>query len=72
MSKILGISAFYHDSAATILVDGKIIAVGNEAVEEISDWLASKNWKVINTIESCITGTKGNHEYFIYSVKEEI
>ena len=44
----------------------------NEAVEEISNWLASKNWKVIDTIESCITGTKGNHEYFIYSVREKI
>ncbi|MDA9679201.1 carbamoyltransferase [Candidatus Pelagibacter sp.] len=30
MSKILGISAFYHDSAATILVDGKIIAAAQE------------------------------------------
>jgi carbamoyltransferase len=30
MSNILGISAFYHDSAATILVDGKIIAAAQE------------------------------------------
>ena len=30
MSKILGISAFYHDSAATVLVDGKIIAAAQE------------------------------------------
>tara|TARA_Y100001936_G_scaffold155490_1_gene151717 strand:+ start:821 stop:2659 length:1839 start_codon:yes stop_codon:yes gene_type:complete len=30
VSKILGISAFYHDSAATILVDGKIIAAAQE------------------------------------------
>ena len=44
----------------------------NEAVKEIRNWLASKNWKVIDTVESCITGTKGNHEYFIYSVKEKI
>ena len=27
---ILGISAFYHDSAATILVDGKIVAAAQE------------------------------------------
>ena len=27
---ILGISAYYHDSAATILVDGKIIACAQE------------------------------------------
>ena len=30
MNSILGISAFYHDSAATILVDGKIIAAAQE------------------------------------------
>ena len=30
MSKILGISAFFHDSAATILVDGKIVAAAQE------------------------------------------
>ena len=30
MKKILGISAFYHDSAACILVDGKIIAAAQE------------------------------------------
>ena len=30
MKTILGISAFYHDSAATILMDGKIIAAAQE------------------------------------------
>ena len=30
MSKILGISAFYHDSAACILIDGQIIAAAQE------------------------------------------
>ncbi len=30
MKSILGISAFYHDSAATILVDGEIIAAAQE------------------------------------------
>ena len=30
MQSILGISAFYHDSAATVIIDGKIIAVGDE------------------------------------------
>ena len=30
MKSILGISAFYHDSAACILVDGKIIAAAQE------------------------------------------
>ncbi len=30
MKSILGISAFYHDSAATLLIDGKIIAAAQE------------------------------------------
>jgi len=28
--KILGISAFYHDSAAALLVDGQIVAAAQE------------------------------------------
>ena len=30
MSKILGISAFYHDSAAALIVNGKIVAAAQE------------------------------------------
>ena len=30
MTSILGISAFYHDSAAAIIIDGKIIAAAQE------------------------------------------
>ena len=30
MSSILGISAFYHDSAACLLIDGEIIAAAQE------------------------------------------
>ena len=30
MTKILGISAFYHDSAAAIINDGKIVAAAQE------------------------------------------
>ena len=30
MAKVLGISAFYHDSAASIIIDGKIIAAAQE------------------------------------------
>ncbi len=44
----------------------------SEAVREVSDWLAAKNWKVLGIKDSCIKGTKGNQEYFIYSVKKEI
>ena len=30
MKSILGISAFYHDSAAAILINGKILAAAQE------------------------------------------
>ena len=30
MTSILGISAFYHDSAAAMVIDGKIIAAAQE------------------------------------------
>lgn len=30
MSKILGISAFYHDSAAALIIDNKVIAAAQE------------------------------------------
>ena len=30
MSKILGISAFYHDSAASLVIDGKIVGAVQE------------------------------------------
>ena len=30
MTSILGISAFYHDSAATLVIDGKIISAAQE------------------------------------------
>ena len=30
MSKILGISAYYHDSAAALVIDGEIVAAAQE------------------------------------------
>ena len=30
MTRILGISAFYHDSAAALIVDGEIVAAAQE------------------------------------------
>ena len=30
MASILGISAFYHDSAAAVVVDGKLVAAAQE------------------------------------------
>ena len=32
MSAILGISAFYHDSAAALVVDGEIVAAAHEII----------------------------------------
>ena len=38
MTSILGISAFYHDSAATLIKDGKIVAAAQEELTNaISD-----------------------------------
>jgi carbamoyltransferase len=36
MTAILGISAFYHDSAAAIVVDGKIVAAAQEERSNIA------------------------------------
>ena len=36
MTSILGISAFYHDSAAALIIDGKIIAAAQE------EWFSRK------------------------------
>ena len=49
--KILGISAFYHDSAATILVDGEIVAA---AQEERFTRIKHDNSFPINAIEYCL------------------
>ena len=35
MKSILGISAFYHDSAAALLIDGKIIALNKSFLKKI-------------------------------------
>ena len=36
MVSILGISAFYHDSAAAILVDGKILAAAQDKKKRLT------------------------------------
>ena len=45
MSKILGISAFYHDSAACILKNGKIVTFG-EPMSIINDDILSNTFGV--------------------------
>ena len=55
MSKVLGISAFYHDSAATILIDGQIIAAAQE--ERFSRIKHDKSYPY-NAIEFCLKYAK--------------
>ena len=67
MTSILGISAFYHDSAAAIIIDGKIIAAAQEerftrvkhdssypynAIEFVLDFSKLINCNLINRLTS--------------------
>ncbi len=60
MKKILGISAFYHDSAAAILVDGEIIAAAQE--ERFTRKKHTPDFPV-NAVRYCL-------EYSGYSIDE--
>ena len=60
MKKILGISSFYHDSAAAILVDGKIIAAAQE--ERFTRQKHTPDFPV-NAIKYCL-------EYSGYTIDE--
>ena len=51
-SHILGISAFYHDSAAALLVDGKIVAAAQE--ERFTRKKYDHSFP-INAIEYCLS-----------------
>src|SRR5713226_2452382 len=51
MTSILGISAFYHDSAAALLVDGKIVAAAQE--ERFTREKYDEQFPV-NAIEYCL------------------
>ncbi len=55
MTAILGISAFYHDSAATIIVDGKIIAA---AQEDRFSRIKNDSSYPKNAIEYCLSEAK--------------
>ena len=52
MRTILGMSAFYHDSAATILIDGEIIAAAQE--ERFSRIKHDSSFPV-NSIKFCMS-----------------
>lgn len=51
MTSILGISAFYHDSAATLVIDGRIIAAAQE--ERFTRKKHDQNFP-INAIDYCL------------------
>jgi carbamoyltransferase len=39
MTRILGISAFYHDSAAALVVDGHVVAAAQEERFTVVYWV---------------------------------
>ena len=51
MTSLLGISAFYHDSAASIIIDGKIIAAAQE--ERFTRIKHDSNFPILS-IEDCV------------------
>ena len=55
MKAILGISAYYHDSAATLIVDGEIIAAAQE--ERFTRQKHDPSYPV-NAINYCLTEGK--------------
>ena len=51
MTSILGISAFYHDSAAALVVDGYIICEANEEIFSLAEIIA---YKILSNIKLLI------------------
>ena len=49
--KVLGLSAYYHDAAAALVVDGKVIAAAQE--ERFSRLKHDKNFPV-NALKFCL------------------
>jgi len=69
MANVLGISAFYHDSAATIAIDGKIVAAVQE--ERFSRIKNDAKFPV-NAIKYCLqySGLKLNQiDHIVYYEK---
>ena len=65
MSKILGISAYYHDSAAALMVDGRLIAAAQE--ERFTRKKHDHNFPV-NAVDSCLGEAKIRPEDLDYVV----
>ena len=66
MTSVLGISAFYHDSAAAIIVDGKIIAAAQEErfTRKKHDSRYPKNAINYALKESCLKLNEVDHVVF--------
>ena len=66
MTSVLGISAFYHDSAAAIIVDGKIVAAAQEERFTRKKHDASYPKNAINYVlkEACLKLSEINHIVF--------
>src|SRR6478735_9012997 len=63
MTAILGISAFYHDSAAALVVDGKIVAAAQE--ERFTRKKYDEEFPV-NAIEYCLKASGISAEQLDY------
>ena len=68
-SYLLGISCFYHDSAAALLCDGEIVAAAQE--ERFSRKLKQMSILERETITAAGILTQIPHEFFIKQVKKQ-
>ena len=57
MKSILGISAFYHDSAASILIDGKEIKIVNIPKLSKIPWSTHPIWMCMVCVKSGFWGS---------------
>ena len=63
MTAILGISAFYHDSAAALIVDGRIVAAAQE--ERFTRRKHDERFPV-NAVEYCLRAAQINAADIVY------
>ena len=63
MTSILGISAFYHDSAAALIIDGKIVSAAQE--ERFSRKKHDQSFP-LNSIQYCLNEAKINKDEINY------
>jgi carbamoyltransferase len=55
MTAILGISAFYHDSASTLMIDGGVVAAAqDERFPRKKSRQKRDNWFPQHAVDSCV------------------